>query len=204
MVRSRFSGYILLVMIFLAGCSAAGPQVAAPTENAALPHQENAAQHGAEDSSEGELLAGLAAPGQAASREFSKQAGTPAYIPNIARPEVGCNWTGVGGQVFDMSGKAVDKIVVEVEGTLGGKPVLATGMTGTNKNLGPGGFDVTLADQPLASSAGALTVQLKDLNGNPISEKVAFQTSADCSKNLVLINFKEVPVGKVHLPMLVR
>jgi len=47
-------------------------------------------------------------------------------------------------------------------------------------------------------------VQLKDLNGNPISEKVAFQTSADCSKNLVLINFKEVPVGKVHLPMLVR
>lgn len=207
MVRHRYRCFILLVvMIFLVGCTSAGPQTEGPAGGAALPPQENAAPEsaGAESTSGDELLAGLAAPGQADSREFSQQVGTPAHIPNIARPDVGCSWTGVGGQIFDLSGKPVDKIVVEVEGTLGGKRVSATGMTGTNKNLGPGGYEVTLADQALASSAGALTVQLKDLNGNPISEKVQFQTSADCSKNLVLINFQEVPAGKVHLPMLVR
>ena len=125
---------------------------------------------------------------------FIVQAGTPVMTGNFVNPNAGCNWMGVGGQVFGKDEKPISGLIAEVEGSLDGKPVLFLGLTGGSTVLGPGGYEITLADNPVASE-GSLTLQLYDLNGLPLSEKVPFDTVAGeerCEKNLIIMNFSEI------------
>jgi hypothetical protein len=64
-------------------------------------------------------------------------------------------------------------------------------LTGIALNYGRAGYEFTLADKPIASN-DMLWVQLLDQIGAPISEKVYFDTYAECEKNLIIINFKQV------------
>jgi hypothetical protein len=123
---------------------------------------------------------------------FVVQQGSPQAITNIYDPNAGCNWTGVGGQALDMTGAPVISLIVSLGGSLGGKNFDGVlGLTGTAKQLGPGGFVFTLADKPIASE-NALWIQLLDQQGLPLSDKVYFSTYNDCNKNLVVIQFKQV------------
>jgi|GEM_PF-661641 len=126
------------------------------------------------------------------------QVGTPVYSANFIYPGLGCGWMGVGGQVFDLASQPVLNLVVEIGGTLNGIEISQVGLTGTTKSLGPGGYDVKLADRVIASQ-NSVWIQVKDLTGTPQSDILYFNTFADCEKSLVLINFTEVNSPRTHV-----
>ncbi len=114
-----------------------------------------------------------------------------AISSKVIHPELECQWAGVGGQVFDLQGRPLVQINLRLKGVLDGHPVDLLGLTGTQLEYGPAGYEFTLGDQPVASK-GSLTLQLVDPNGLPLSDQVAIDPSADCDSNLVLVNFKQI------------
>jgi len=108
----------------------------------------------------------------------------------LIHPEFECNWAGIGGTVVDSSNGSMIGTVVVLRGTLDGKSVDLTTVTGINKEYGQSGYEFVLGNAPIASSK-TLYVQLVDQSGIPLSDKVQITTSADCSKNLVIVRFKK-------------
>jgi hypothetical protein len=125
---------------------------------------------------------------------FVVQAGTPVLTSNFVDLEAGCNWMGVAGQVFNRTDQPVEGLIAEVGGSLAGNTTLSLALTGGFSALGSGGYLIKLSDQPIASE-NTLWVQLFDLSGTALSEKVYFSTFAGddgCEKNLVVVNFREL------------
>ncbi len=123
---------------------------------------------------------------------YELQPGTPTYTTSqIFHSDQGCNWLGVAGQVLDATGQPV-VVNVMVRGELAGTPVELYTISGTATTFGPGGFDIQLADHPIASNH-TLYIQLLDPNGLPISPAVYFDTHDTCEENITLINFRRVP-----------
>ncbi len=122
---------------------------------------------------------------------FKVQNSVNAINGAIFKPDLGCNWLGVAGQVFDLQGRPVKGIRVWLRGSLDGYQVDYLGLTLDSSPYGPSGFEFTLADAPVSSN-GKLYLQLLDQAGIPISDKVYFDTYDDCERNLILINFKQV------------
>lgn len=128
------------------------------------------------------------------------QPGTPAQTANFVNPSAACDWMGIGGQVFGRDEKPISGLIVEVGGTLDGEPMLVLALTGGSSVLGPGGYEITLADKTIASQE-TLWLQLYDLNGMPQSEKISFDTVAgegSCDKNLIIINFSEIGTSTLN------
>jgi hypothetical protein len=119
---------------------------------------------------------------------FNRQEGTPLYAPQFSHPEAGCDWAGVGGQVFDSTGEPLETMVVLVGGEIEGQYVEFATLTGLAPAYGPGGYEVRIAERPFESQ-DAFWVELYDLAGHSLSERVYFNTLANCNENLVLINF---------------
>lgn len=119
--------------------------------------------------------------------------GTPVGTSSLAfHPEAGCNWMGVAGQVFDLSGAPVSGQQVRVSGTLLGAPIDMLSLTGLTTAYGNNGFyEFTLGEKPV-NSTGTLWVQLLDQSGLPMSDKIYFDTYDACDKNLIFVNFKQV------------
>jgi hypothetical protein len=90
-----------------------------------------------------------------------------------------------------MNAEPVTGLVVEIGGSLNGIPVQALGITGGATMLGPGGYEITLGNRPVASE-GALWIQLYDVDGTPLSNKIIINTFGNCERNLILVNFSEV------------
>jgi hypothetical protein len=103
----------------------------------------------------------------------------------------GCDWMGVAGQVFDIQGAPVRGLRVAVRATLEGNRIEMIGMSGTAELYGPSGYEIRLADRPIASS-GQAEIQLIDQAGLPLSEAFLFDTSDSCDENLILIDFQEI------------
>ncbi len=118
------------------------------------------------------------------------QDGTPVAVANFVQPEAGCNWLGVGGQVFDRHQSPVEGLLVRVSGQLEGNTILQYALTGGSLQFGPGGYEIALSDHLIASQ-GSLNLQLMDLAGRPLSVEIPLQTFANCQKNLVIINLIE-------------
>jgi hypothetical protein len=125
------------------------------------------------------------------SKPYQVQSNTPVYLSNFAHQDKACNWMGVAGQVFDLNGSPAKNIVIIVSGKLNNAPVNAIGLTGMTNLYGPGGFEVELGTKPVASN-GTLILTVYGLDGTAISNPVTFNTTADCQKNLTLINFNQV------------
>jgi hypothetical protein len=117
-------------------------------------------------------------------------ASVTAIDSTIIHPESACNWLGVGGTVVDSNNSDVIGIVVRLVGTLNGKRVEMTQVSGVTPAYGKSGFEFFLGAVPIASK-GTLYVQLLDLAGLPLSQNVYVDTYNDCSKNLVLVRFKK-------------
>ena len=119
------------------------------------------------------------------------QRGSVTYLSgNIMHPDETCKlW--VAGQAYDMKGSPVIGITVEIGGMLNYKNVYLLSLTGTALQYGPGGYEFVLADKPI-NSKGAVWVQLLNQEQIPLSERVTFDTTDACDKNLILINFKQV------------
>jgi len=123
---------------------------------------------------------------------FVLQQGSPQAIPNVIRAEAGCNWMGVAGQAFSLNRSPVVGLFIQLGGTLNGKLFeTLLSMTGTAIEYGQGGYEFVISDKPVDSNK-TLWVQLIDQANLPLSDKVYFNTYADCQKNLILINFNQV------------
>lgn len=118
--------------------------------------------------------------------------GGVSYQENFAVPEQGCFWLGVAGQVFDPAGNPLENYVLVIEGSLKGEPVEGVGLTGTTDAYGLNGYEIVLAYLPV-NSAQTLSIVLYDLNGVQLTNAVRFNTYADCTRNLVRIDFEKVP-----------
>lgn len=124
---------------------------------------------------------------------FELQPGSPVAIPNIAQSDLGCEWMGVGGQVFDEQGGPISPgITVHLQGNLNGVPISLDTLSGSATALGPAGYVFQLADEPMATQ-GALWVELRDTDGSPLSERLYLTTYDSCEQNLVLANWHRAP-----------
>ncbi len=121
---------------------------------------------------------------------YTVQAGTPVYTTSFGYPDAGCNWLGVGGQVFDENGSPVINLVVWVRGSIENTPFEAIVLSGTAEGdkYGPGGYEAIIHNAVLETS-GIFSIQILDLNGNILTDQVFFDTYAQCDQNLILINF---------------
>jgi hypothetical protein len=123
---------------------------------------------------------------------FIVQPGSPAAVSSsIMRPDGGCQWMGVGGQVVDMQGAPIVGLRVQLYGSLHGKIKAITSLTGTVDRYGPAGYEITISDFP-TSTTHTLWLQLFNQAGGALSDKVYFDTYSGCEKNLIVIHFKEV------------
>jgi hypothetical protein len=107
-------------------------------------------------------------------------------------PDLGCNWSGIGGMVVDANNTPMIGIVVVLRGSLNGNVIDLATVSGVNKAYGPSGFEFVLGNAPV-SSTKTLYVQLVDQSNIPLSDPIYITTSSDCSKNLVLVRFKKRP-----------
>lgn len=123
---------------------------------------------------------------------FVVQKGTPIGLQNFAQVESGCNWSGIGGQVFDRNGIPLKGLVIKLSGTLEGSQILSYAVTGGAQQFGPGGYLFSLSDHPVASN-GLLRLQVLDVSGNQKTPPIQLYTYGDCERNLYLINIMEIP-----------
>lgn len=123
---------------------------------------------------------------------FELQPGSPVAIPNIAQTDAGCEWLGVGGQVFDQQGGPISPgITVHLQGTLQDVPISLDTLSGSATTLGPAGYVFQLADEPIATE-NTLWIELRDTDGTPLSERLYLTTYDSCDQNLVLVNWHRV------------
>lgn len=116
-------------------------------------------------------------------------ASTSQVESTLIYPDLACNWAGIGGTVVNANNSPIIGQVIVLRGTLEGKTIEQQTVSGINKAYGESGFEFVLGNAPVASTT--LYVQLVDLNGLPLSDKIAVPTSSDCAKNLVLVRFKK-------------
>lgn len=125
---------------------------------------------------------------------YNLQDGSPAYLDaTLFRPEQGCGFMGVFGQVFGLNDAPLTGVRVQVFGTLNGAAVDKLGLTGAATQYGSGAYyEIQLGNTPLASE-NTLQIVLLNENGEVLSSPVAFSTRGECNQNLILINFKQIP-----------
>jgi hypothetical protein len=134
------------------------------------------------------------------------QVGSNIGIQNFAHPELGCQWMGVAGQVFDTNGFPMTDLVVEIGGSLAGQEVFGVTILGQAEAYGPGGYEFTLSDAPI-SSQGTVWLRVYDIAGLALSEDTFITTYEDCDKNLILLNFVNSftpPQDSVYLPLIIK
>jgi hypothetical protein len=106
-------------------------------------------------------------------------------------PESACLWLGVAGKVIGTDGNPLQYQIIQMGGTLDGKPVslfaLATGV-GKAAAFGPSGYELVLAAYPIASTQ-TLWIQLLDNTSKPLTGRIYFDTYNSCTQNLVMIDF---------------
>lgn len=112
------------------------------------------------------------------------------YQRNYAVPEQECIWMGVAGQVFDRSGSPLEKYVVVIEGMLKETSIEAIGLTGTTDAYGQHSYEIQLSYLPV-NSAQTLSIVIYDLNGVQLTNVYRFNTYADCTRNLIRIDFQQ-------------
>ena len=134
---------------------------------------------------------------------YSIQRGTPAAIPNFIDIAAGCNWSGIGGQVFDQAGLPMIGLKVKISGTFDGHQVLVYLTTGSSQRFGSGGFDLKLGDRPIASQT--LKLQLLDAANVALSPPFVLRTFDTCLQNLLVINLTPISMENVvYLPQVAR
>ena len=128
---------------------------------------------------------------QGGTRIITTQSGTPVGIQNFIQLEKGCNWSGIGGQVFGQNGKPLTGLVIKLSGKLEGQEILYYAVTGGSVQFGSGGFLIELTDHPVASKNTA-TLQVLEITGAQKSAPIPLITYGDCARNLLLVNLVEV------------
>ena len=108
----------------------------------------------------------------------------------LYHPDQACNWAGIGGAVLDANNSPVIGMVVVLRGSLDGKLIEQQTVSGINKEYGPSGFEFVIGTAPIKTDK-TLYIQLVDQSSIPLSDKIYFNTSSECGKNLVLVRLKK-------------
>ncbi len=127
----------------------------------------------------------------AISEIYVVQPATPVFLDNFVHTTEGCAWQGVAGQVFDAAGKPVTNLIIKISGIWNDAGVSLVGVTGMVSGLpyGPGSYEIILGNKAL-NTVDQLQIQVFKADQTPLTVPLTFSTSADCTKNLVMINFK--------------
>jgi len=115
---------------------------------------------------------------------YTLQNGSPTYLSNFLN-NAGCKWFGIAGRAFALDGSVIIGLTVKVRaGDIDLPPV----QTGSSPAIGTGGYEVYLADHPIAAT-DVYKVQLFTNIGTALSEQYTIVTFGDCTRNLVMVNF---------------
>lgn len=110
----------------------------------------------------------------------------------LFRPNSDCSWIGVAGNVYDLQSRPVQGIIVKMGGSYNYQALEEqVTLTGTARAYGESGYEFTISNI-IVPSNHTLWVQLVDQAAIPLSDKIYFDTYADCNRNVILINFKQV------------
>lgn len=208
MNRLKFSVFLILLSILVSSCQvfpyAYETTVAADTETtdvAATPQPTQTQVPATATSETVETEEATATPEEPTpeptletTEQYIVQEGTPTYLSNFANPDEGCDWMGVAGQVFDEEGNEVLDLVIVVGSTLEEIAGELSSQTGTALSYGPGGYEIKLTDTSLDTSE-TFWIEVRNTYGSTLSERIYFDTFADCEKNLILINFVQETEG---------
>lgn len=139
------------------------------------------------------LVIGSVSPSATIDSQFSfvPQAAPVAIDASIFNPGRGCDWTGIAGQVVDLSSRSVIGVTVHLKGFFAGKTVDVITLSGLYKQYGESGFEFDLGTPPV-ETFNLLKLRLEDQAGLPLSDFVSIDTFSDCAKNLIVVNFKQV------------
>ena len=122
---------------------------------------------------------------------YTLQSEPYAIAASTFNPDMGCDWMGAAGQVFDLQNRPTTGVNIQLGGLLSNRPIsMMTTLTGTASQYGLGGYEFKIADKAI-ESYGTLWVRLVDQTGTPISARTHFDTPGTCKLNLVLINFQK-------------
>lgn len=113
---------------------------------------------------------------------FRVAPGSPGYTANL-NASIGCNFQGIGGQVFDMNNQPLLNITVRVSSSTGFNQ---TAVTGSNPQYGAAGWQIQTDVRP---SASQFVVELRTQQGVPLSPQVQVGFPGTCDRNLAIINF---------------
>lgn len=109
----------------------------------------------------------------------------------LIRPQLGCEWLVIAGQVWDLQDAPVTELTLHLYGELDGYTIDRFVLTGSATAYGESGYEFAL-ENLLVDSEDSLYIQLVDTNALPLSHPYAIQTFDDCQRNLILVNFKQV------------
>lgn len=122
---------------------------------------------------------------------FVVQGDIEAIESALVHPAEGCNWQGISGQVFNLRGAPILYMGVQIGGRYNGRDIAELMMTGYGPDYVEYGYEYKLGDQPV-DSKDTLWVRLVDQQYLPLSDKIYISTYADCTRNLVILNFKQI------------
>jgi hypothetical protein len=123
---------------------------------------------------------------------FAVMPGSPSAIPGASfHPDLGCDWIGVAGQVLGMNGEPIRFQIVHLGGSVEGQTIDSLIATGMAPAYGPAGFEFIIANR-LLGTTGTVWIQLEDVQGLPMSDRIFFNTYGDCNQNLVVIYLQQV------------
>lgn len=115
---------------------------------------------------------------------FDLKDGQVIFTSNFANT-AGCAWMGIGGQVFDINDQPLTQIRVHVFGS----GIDTYAVSGSNTLYGISGWEIPVSN--VVTSASYL-VELQTSQGTIISPQVPVTFVPDCSRNLALVNFKQL------------
>jgi hypothetical protein len=106
------------------------------------------------------------------------------YTKYDKTPNIGCNWAGIAGRVYNLDREHLTGMMVHVWGNGIDQRV----ETGTYEAYGESGWEQYIADEPVDN---VYRVQLEYPNGNAASDVIRVETHDNCNRNLALVIFDQ-------------
>ena len=118
--------------------------------------------------------------------------GTPqALTHKLFHPQYACeDYLFIGGQVWDLQDAPITGLVVHLSGSYGGASVDLDAETGSAPIYGLSGYEFALENKQIAEDQ--LFIELRNIEGELLSEPTFLTISPECDSNLIIVNYKQV------------
>ncbi|HOR78704.1 MAG TPA: hypothetical protein PLG04_07915 [Anaerolineaceae bacterium] len=118
--------------------------------------------------------------------------GTPEALTHILiHPQYACeDYLFIGGQVWDLQDAPLTGLIVHLGGSYGGASVDLDSETGSALVYGESGYEFALENKQIAEDQ--LFIELRNAEGELLSEPTFLTISPECDSNLIIVNYKQV------------